>query len=94
MLARDHYVGPAPVPFLHYEESVRAQVSQADVTAAWLQRALQHLTLTPDLLVQLGPPVNARAPLFLYGAPGNGRTTPRTLRMTSTDRSAASRAAL
>lgn len=75
VLARDHYVGPAPVPFLQYEDSVRAQVSQADVTAAWLQRALQHLTLSPDLLVQLGPPVNARAPLFLYGAPGNGKTT-------------------
>jgi hypothetical protein len=75
VLARDHYVGPAPVPFAQYEESVRAQVSQADVTAAWLTRALQHLTLSPDLLVQLGPPVNARAPLFLYGAPGNGKTT-------------------
>ena len=75
VLARDHYVGPAPVPFSQYEESVRAQVSQADVTAAWLTRALQHLTLSQDLLVQLGPPVNARAPLFLYGAPGNGKTT-------------------
>jgi len=75
VLARDHYVGPAPVPFSQYEESVRTQVSQADVTAAWLTRALQHLTLSPDLLVQLGPPVNARAPLFLYGAPGNGKTT-------------------
>jgi hypothetical protein len=75
VLARDHYVGPAPVPFAQYDISVRAQVSQADVTAAWLTRALQHLTLSPDLLVQLGPPVNARAPLFLYGAPGNGKTT-------------------
>jgi hypothetical protein len=75
ILARDHYVGPAPVPFLQYEASVRAQVSQADVTAAWLTRALQHLTLNPDLLIQLGPPVNARAPLFLYGAPGNGKTS-------------------
>src|SRR4030081_3031521 len=75
VLARDHYIGPAPVPFGQYEASVRAQVSQADVTAAWLTRALQHLTLSPDLLVQLGPPVNARAPLFLYGAPGNGKTT-------------------
>jgi hypothetical protein len=75
VLARDHYVGPAPVPFRHYEESVRAQVTQVDVTAAWLTRALQHLTLSTDLLVQLGPPVNARAPLFLYGAPGNGKTT-------------------
>ncbi|HYS01538.1 MAG TPA: hypothetical protein VET82_04225, partial [Candidatus Eisenbacteria bacterium] len=75
VLARDHYIGPAPVPFAQYEVSVRAQVSQADVTAAWLTRALQHLTLSPDLLVQLGPPVNARAPLFLYGAPGNGKTT-------------------
>src|SRR5438445_118767 len=75
VLARDHYVGPAPVPFAQYDVSVRTQVSQADVTAAWLTRALQHLTLSPDLLVQLGPPVNARAPLFLYGAPGNRKTT-------------------
>ena len=61
--------------FVQYEESVRTQISQVDVTAAWLTRALQHLTLSPDLLVQLGPPINARAPLFLYGAPGNGKTS-------------------
>jgi len=75
ILTRDHYVGPAPVTFVQYEESVRSQISQVDVTAAWLTRALQHLTLSPDLLVQLGPPINARAPLFLYGAPGNGKTS-------------------
>jgi hypothetical protein len=75
ILTRDHYVGPAPVPFAQYDESVRAQISQADVSAAWLQKALAHLTVTRDLLVQLGPPVNARAPLFLYGNPGNGKTT-------------------
>ncbi len=44
VLARDHYVGPAPVPFAQYDISVRTQVSQADVTAAWLTRALQHLS--------------------------------------------------
>jgi MoxR-like ATPase len=68
-------VGPAPVTFAQYEESVRRQVTQVDVTAAWLTRALAHLTLSTEILVQLGPPINARAPLFLYGAPGNGKTS-------------------
>src|SRR4030088_1950718 len=69
VLARDHYIGPAPVPFGQYEASVRAQVSQADVTAAWLTRALQHLTLSPDLLVQLGPRV-------LWGGPPKPKSRP------------------
>ena len=75
VLARDHYVGPAPVVFSQYQDSVRSQVSQTEINATRLAEAMQHLTLSVDVLVQLGPPVNARAPLFLYGPPGNGKTS-------------------
>src|SRR5207248_1372651 len=75
VLARDHYVGPAPVPFAQYDISVRAQPSQADAPAACSPRARPPPTLRPDLLVPLAPPVTPRPPLFLSGAPGNGKTT-------------------
>ena len=75
LLERDHYVGPAPVRFAAYEASIREQSVDIEVSRARLTAALSHLTLSDALLDQLGPPIAARAPLFLYGAPGNGKTS-------------------
>jgi len=75
LLERDHYVGPAPVRFAAYEASIREQSVDIEVSRSRLSSVLSHLTLSDELLDQLGPPVAARAPLFLYGAPGNGKTS-------------------
>ncbi len=37
--------------------------------------ALDHLVLSDDLLDRLGPALNARQAIFLYGPPGNGKTS-------------------
>jgi hypothetical protein len=75
LLERDHYVGPAPVRFVAYETSIREQAVDIDVNRSRLTSALSHLVLSDELLAELGPPIASRAPMFLYGAPGNGKTS-------------------
>jgi hypothetical protein len=75
LLERDQYVGPAPVAYAAYDASIRQQAVDVMVNRARLMAAMSHLTFSEDLLVQLGPPIAARAPMFLFGAPGNGKTS-------------------
>ncbi|TWT99722.1 hypothetical protein Pla108_06650 [Botrimarina colliarenosi] len=70
------YVGPAPVPLDDYVLSVEAQTIRAEaVQRDQLVRAFADISVEPALLDVLGPAVNSGAGLFLYGAPGNGKTT-------------------
>lgn len=70
------YVGPAPVTLKDYEVSVAAQTIGAE--AAGRQRiedALRGITVEAQLFDSLGPAVNSGAGMFLFGAPGNGKST-------------------
>ena len=70
------YVGPIPVPLEDYILSVEAQTVRAEAPRqAELQQAFEDISVEPDLFAALGPAVNSGAGLFLYGAPGNGKTT-------------------
>lgn len=70
------YAGPAPVPLMDYIISVEAQaVADEPIRQIDLLDALHGLSVAPDLLALLGPAVNSANGLFLYGAPGNGKTT-------------------
>jgi len=40
-----------------------------------VRRSLQHLVLDESVLDALGPALNGRQAVFLYGAPGNGKTS-------------------
>jgi predicted ATPase with chaperone activity len=76
LLEYDAYVGPAPVSLGDYWQQVsRQSLRLTRVTPARLQQAFQGLVLAPDLLEQLGPATASGKPLFLYGPPGNGKTT-------------------
>jgi len=69
------YVGPAPVPLAQYNAYVRACMNARpylDRTA--LSGGFEHLVVGTSMLDQLGPAVNSGKALFLYGAPGNGKT--------------------
>ncbi len=72
---RTQYVGPAPVPIEKYNKSVYAQATIRKVTRAEVQQVLSHLILPPDFDRRIGPAVNAGTSIFLYGPPGNGKTT-------------------
>lgn len=70
------YVGAAPVPLMDYIVSVEAQTIRAEAPKQHdLAKAFADISVEPELFDQLGPAINSGAGLFLYGAPGNGKTT-------------------
>ena len=70
------YVGPAPVPLMSYVTSVDAQ-AMTFVAPKYEQlvEAFRDISVQPKLFALLGPAVNSGAGMFLYGAPGNGKST-------------------
>jgi hypothetical protein len=75
-LAKTSYTGPCPVPFDDYVESVAAQtIRNLIVTRRSIQRAFQDLVITPEVFNEIGPAVNSAASIFLFGYPGNGKTS-------------------
>lgn len=70
------YVGPAPVPLADYVVSVEAQSSLFEpIRRDRLMGALSEITFERAWLDFLGPAVNGNGGIFLYGPPGNGKTT-------------------
>jgi predicted ATPase with chaperone activity len=75
-LSRSTYVGPAPVPIEQYNALITSQAEENPVISEEeLQMGLSHLTVAPELMDKLGPAVNGGRSLFLYGPPGNGKTS-------------------
>jgi predicted ATPase with chaperone activity len=74
-LERSQYIGPAPVPLEKYNKAILWQARREKVSPERVQEALSHLILAPDFDRRIGPAVNAGTSLFLYGPPGNGKTT-------------------
>lgn len=70
------YTGPAPVTLTDYVLSIEAQAAGLDpIDRDQLQQALREISYQEELLDLLGPAVNSNSGLFLYGPPGNGKTT-------------------
>ena len=69
------YVGPAPVPLAHYYAYMTAlHAARGYMDRDRLAQGFSHLIISEKVLEQLGPAVNAGKAVFLYGAPGNGKT--------------------
>ena len=75
-LEDNHYVGVAPVPMSHYRRYMSAfkATMGSKATQARIRGAFSHLVISDHVLDQLGPAINARHSLFVYGPPGNGKT--------------------
>jgi predicted ATPase with chaperone activity len=70
------YVGAAPVPLADYVLSVEAQTIRAEAPKrSQLVEAFSDISIEEDLFEMLGPAINSGAGLFLYGSPGNGKST-------------------
>lgn len=75
-LERTTYVGPAPVPWDAYVAAIKAQSAyKTKVTPSLMTKALSHMILDETMLAKIGPAANSGRSLFLYGPPGNGKTT-------------------
>lgn len=75
VLERSQYAGPAPVTLEAYSQAIRDQSYKATVNQQEMLHALRHLVVAQDVLNKVGPAVNSAASIFLYGPPGNGKTT-------------------
>ncbi len=70
------YVGSAPVPFQDYLKSVAAQtITSEHPKEDDLREAFSDLLIADETFRLLGPAINSGRGLFLYGYPGNGKTS-------------------
>ncbi len=75
-LERSQYAGPAPVPLSVYNESILKQGrGRIQVTNRLMRQVLSHLVINEQTFGQMGPAVNSGTSIFLYGPPGNGKTS-------------------
>ena len=73
---RSPYFGSAPVKVHEYTESVKAQrFNSRLIQLKHLTAAFSDIKISQQYLYQLGPAINSGGPIFLYGKPGNGKTT-------------------
>lgn len=75
-LERSQYAGPAPVPLKDYNMSIlRQSRGHTSVTNRLLRQALSSLVLSERSFQRIGPAINSGTSIFLYGPPGNGKTS-------------------
>ena len=75
-LERSQYAGPAPVPFEVYNEAIRRQKSgRMTVTTRTMRQILSQLVISEATFQRLGPALNSGTSIFMYGPPGNGKTS-------------------
>lgn len=75
-LDRSQYAGPAPVPFEVYNEAIRRQKSgKLTVTTRTMRQILSQMVISETTFQKLGPALNSGTSIFMYGPPGNGKTS-------------------
>ncbi len=75
-MERSQYAGPAPVPFDVYHEAIRRQKSgRMTVTSRTMRQILSQMVISESIFQRLGPALNSGSSIFMYGPPGNGKTS-------------------
>ncbi len=70
------YIGPAPVSVDDYVKNVAQQsLRNVTVNADRLRQSFRGMVYDDLILESLGPAVNSGRSIFLYGPPGNGKTS-------------------
>lgn len=70
------YFGAAPVPLSQYLKAMEAQsIAKQQATEADLRESFSDLLINDDMLNRLGPAINSGRGMFLFGEPGNGKTS-------------------
>lgn len=70
------YSGPAPVTLSSYRKIVNRQsIMSIHLTLAELKKAFLKLIIEEKFLARIGAAVCSGRPIFLYGPPGNGKTS-------------------
>ncbi|MBK8268746.1 MAG: AAA family ATPase [Planctomycetes bacterium] len=75
-LRESMYVGPAPVPVDQYIYGMLGQtITKCHPKQEDLNRAFSDLLVSHEMFEILGPAINSGRGMFLYGYPGNGKTS-------------------
>jgi predicted ATPase with chaperone activity len=70
------YVGPAPVTLDDYKKMIEFQtIKNIVVSEKTVKKAFSHIIISDWLLKRLGPAISSGKAIFVYGPPGNGKTT-------------------
>jgi predicted ATPase with chaperone activity len=70
------YVGPAPVPLEDYiEQTYRQSVTGISISPEPLRASFSHLVIPEELFNAVGPAIVSGKSVFIYGPPGNGKTS-------------------
>jgi predicted ATPase with chaperone activity len=70
------YIGPAPVPLEDYiEQAYRQAVTGIGCSPEPFRSVFAHLVIPESLFNALGPAIVSGKSVFIYGPPGNGKTS-------------------
>ncbi|HVD01708.1 MAG TPA: protein kinase [Candidatus Dormibacteraeota bacterium] len=69
-----HYFGPAPVTLADYNRAT-TEVILPGLDQELVRRSLEGLELAPGIEDAVRAAVNSRGSMFIYGSPGNGKTS-------------------
>lgn len=76
LMVQNQYVGPVPVCFDAYTEMVKSQsLAGQTISLGMLRQVLSHLVVNNMTISKLGPAINSGKSIFLFGNPGNGKTS-------------------
>jgi len=76
MASECSYCGAAPVPLKDYLVAMAAQsIAKQQVSVEHLHEAFADLIMNKKMLDTLGPAINSGRGMFLFGEPGNGKTS-------------------
>jgi len=75
-LDRSQYAAEAPVTLAEYNNAIRRQsLGKLNVSPRALRSYLSDLVLSEDIINRVGPAINSGTSVFIYGPPGNGKTS-------------------
>ena len=73
--ASTRYAGPAPVSMAEYRQVLAEAAKPGTLDLPKVNRVLSGIELAPGVAEAVRAAVNSRSSIFIYGAPGNGKTT-------------------
>jgi predicted ATPase with chaperone activity len=73
--ASTRYMGPAPVSMHEYKAVLAEAAKPGTLDLVKVSLALSGIELAPGVMEAVRAAVNSRSSIFIYGAPGNGKTT-------------------
>jgi len=76
VLDRSMYTGPCPVTLPQYVYAMKAQArNRSYVTQDTIENSIKGFEFEQEVKDRIGPAVNSGKAVFMYGPPGNGKTT-------------------